>query len=235
MLLFIFLKFFHRKSALVTYFTGVFNASNLHQIWQNVHKTNHLTSLHALVWSSPAHWQHRGRVSSLKRLTQTTMNCQIWCLLWTNSWDFSHQDQGWNFSPVKTRLPFSNPYKYGWILWSEHEENRVQKLKKKPSHPPISIILLSPSAFYDSIHLFHNCLLRLEYQQPRPIHPYEHQLLPQRSLSPLKVNSDTVANFFLHHSNPTTNTFGHNYCHRRLDHHPLHHTFSSPPIASPLL
>jgi hypothetical protein len=31
------------------------------------------------------------------------------------------------FSPVKTRLPFSNPYKYGWIPWPKHEENWIKK------------------------------------------------------------------------------------------------------------
>jgi hypothetical protein len=53
MLLFIFLKFFHRKSALITYFTGVFNASNLHQIWQNVHE---LITWHP---STPRYGPHR--------------------------------------------------------------------------------------------------------------------------------------------------------------------------------
>jgi hypothetical protein len=47
--------FLHRKANQVIYFAGVFNVSNLHQIWQNLYETNHLTSLYAPIWSLLAH------------------------------------------------------------------------------------------------------------------------------------------------------------------------------------
>jgi len=47
---------------------------------------------------------------------------------------------------VKTRLPFSNPYKYGWITWPEHEENWIKKSAGHRRHArwssPLSFLLL---------------------------------------------------------------------------------------------
>jgi hypothetical protein len=35
--------------------------------------------------------------------------------------------KGQYFTPLKTKLPSSTPYKHGWISWIEYEKNRVQK------------------------------------------------------------------------------------------------------------
>jgi len=54
-----------------------FTASNLHQIWQNLHVNAHLKFLNNLVWFVQADWQYKGRRVGLKWPTQTALNCQI--------------------------------------------------------------------------------------------------------------------------------------------------------------
>jgi hypothetical protein len=47
-----YLLYFSGKTDLVISFAGVFNALNVHQICQNLHETDHQTSLYVGVWSS---------------------------------------------------------------------------------------------------------------------------------------------------------------------------------------
>jgi len=72
-----YLPIFSRKSGPVTSFAGAFNALNFHQICQNLHETNHQTSLYVGVWSSPAHWQINGRGTTLKRPSQAACSCRF--------------------------------------------------------------------------------------------------------------------------------------------------------------
>jgi len=72
-----YLLYFSGKTGSVTSFAGAFNAPNVHQICQNLHETNHQTSLYVGVWSSPAHWQINGRGTTPKRPTQAACSCRF--------------------------------------------------------------------------------------------------------------------------------------------------------------
>jgi len=81
---------FTRKSCPGDYFSGAFNASYLHQIWQHHNQNDRLTFLYNQVWSVEIDWQHNDCDAGLKWQTQAAFNWQIWqfmVLLWTNGWD----------------------------------------------------------------------------------------------------------------------------------------------------
>jgi hypothetical protein len=63
------------------YFAYAFNASKLHQIWQNLHANAHLTFLYNLVWSIQADCQHNSRDVGLKGPPLAALNCQIWLFM----------------------------------------------------------------------------------------------------------------------------------------------------------
>jgi len=75
--LFIIFFLFPGKTSSVTSFTGAFNAPNVHQICQNLHETDHQTSLYVGVWFSPARWQINGRGTTPKRPTQAACSCRF--------------------------------------------------------------------------------------------------------------------------------------------------------------
>jgi len=68
---------FSGKTGSVTSFAGAFNAPNVHQICQNLHKTDYQTSFYVGVWSSPAYWQINGRGTTPKRPTQAAYSCRF--------------------------------------------------------------------------------------------------------------------------------------------------------------
>jgi len=71
------LLYFSGKTGSVTFFAGAFNEPNVHQICQNLHETDHQTSLYVWAWSSPAHWQINEPGTTPKRPTQAACNCRF--------------------------------------------------------------------------------------------------------------------------------------------------------------
>jgi len=99
-------SFFPEKTGSITSFAGAFNAPNVHKICQNLHKTDHQTSLYIRVWSSPAHWKIIGRGTTPKRPTQAACSCRFDNLTVHHAYFeltvgiLPIWIKGWNFSPL---------------------------------------------------------------------------------------------------------------------------------------
>jgi len=130
------------------YFSGAFNASYVHQIWQYLNQTNHLTSLYTPVLSVQANWHHSSRSADLKWPPHAALNYQIWQFMTyfePTVRILPNQIKGQNFSPVSKRLSsaFHGPSmkKFG------------SKVGQKPASSPS--FLLPPWIFFFSLYRGH--------------------------------------------------------------------------------
>jgi hypothetical protein len=71
------LLYFSEIASPITYVAAAFNIPNIHQICQNLHETDHQTSLYVWVWSEFTHRQINGRGTIPKRPTQAACSCRF--------------------------------------------------------------------------------------------------------------------------------------------------------------
>jgi len=157
--LFIIFFFFPRKTGSVTSFAGAFNAPNIHQICQNLHETDHQTSLYIGVWSSPAHWQITGHGTTPKRPTQApaAADLTIWqCTMPTLSQQlgsFPSETRAEIFLHCRQDCPLPPPINRGGF-YCLREEKIKSKNHKKPASPCFHFPFFPVSLLQLSLHLF---------------------------------------------------------------------------------